>query len=325
MPAEQKENEIRLTRVYDAPVKTVWEAWTDPAQVAQWWGPRGFTLTTHSKDLRPGGHWAYTMHGPDGTDYPNTTLYHEVEPLAKLVYDHGGHQDRPPLFRVTVLFAERDGKTEMELRMAFPDAEAAKQSRKFIKQAGGDSTWDRLTEYLEKNASGREIFVINRVFEVSRETMFEMWIDPAHLSRWLPPVGFSMRIIRAETHEGGSSFYVMTSDNGQITMYGRIRYEEIAPPERIVSTQQFCDEHENVTRHPMAPDWPATIRRTVLFAEEGPERTRVSVLWEAADEAGAAEIDTFRSMKPGMTQGWTGSFDKLEAYLAGEGRVKIPA
>ena len=65
--------------------------WTDPEQVAQWWGPRGFTLTTHSKDIRPGGHWDYTMHGPDGVNYPNQTKYHEVEECSKLVYDHGGN------------------------------------------------------------------------------------------------------------------------------------------------------------------------------------------------------------------------------------------
>jgi uncharacterized protein YndB with AHSA1/START domain len=92
MTAEKKSNEINLTRLYDAPVKTVWEAWTDPTQVAQWWGPRGFTLTTHSKDLRVGGIWSYTMHGPDGVDYPNTTRYLEVEKYSRLVYDHGGYR-----------------------------------------------------------------------------------------------------------------------------------------------------------------------------------------------------------------------------------------
>ncbi|WP_374027683.1 SRPBCC domain-containing protein [Bdellovibrio bacteriovorus] len=96
MPAKSKSNEIKITRIYDAPVKTVWEAWTDPDQVAKWWGPRGFTLTTHSKDLRPGGSWVYTMHGPDGTDYENKTFYHEVEEYSRLVYDHGGGEDRPP-------------------------------------------------------------------------------------------------------------------------------------------------------------------------------------------------------------------------------------
>ena len=118
MPAKDKSNEIHITRVYDAPVEAVWDAWTDPEQVAQWWGPRGFTLTTHSKDLRPGGHWAYTMHGPDGTDYPNKTLYHEVEPGRKLVYDHGANDDRPPLFRVTVLFTRQGDKTKMDMTMA---------------------------------------------------------------------------------------------------------------------------------------------------------------------------------------------------------------
>src|SRR5689334_533389 len=129
MPAKNKSNEIEITRMYDAPVALVWDAWTDPEQVAQWWGPRGFTLTTHSKDLRPGGHWTYTMHGPDGVDYPNSTLYYEVEHHAKLVYDHGANDDRPALFRVTVLFSEVQGKTKMEMRMTFATPEAAEESR----------------------------------------------------------------------------------------------------------------------------------------------------------------------------------------------------
>ena len=54
-----KSNEIHITRVYDAPVRAVWDAWTDPEQVAQWWGPRGFTITTHGKDLRAGGFFLF--------------------------------------------------------------------------------------------------------------------------------------------------------------------------------------------------------------------------------------------------------------------------
>src|SRR4051812_48291579 len=118
MAAKKPSNEIKITRVYDAPVKTVWDAWTDPAQVGQWWGPRGFTLTTHSKDLRAGGTWRYTMHGPDGTDWPNVTKYLEVEKYSRMVYDHGVTDDRPPLFRVTVTFAETKGKTKMDMTMA---------------------------------------------------------------------------------------------------------------------------------------------------------------------------------------------------------------
>lgn len=90
MAARSKSHVISLTRVYDAPLQAVWEAWTRPEEVAQWWGPRGFTLTTHDHDLRTGGHWHYTMHGPDGTDYENTTQYLEVVPLQRMVYDTMG-------------------------------------------------------------------------------------------------------------------------------------------------------------------------------------------------------------------------------------------
>jgi uncharacterized protein YndB with AHSA1/START domain len=314
MTATNESREIRIVRTYDAPVQAVWDAWTDPAQVAQWWGPRGFTLTTHSKDLRPGGSWAYTMHGPDGTDYPNKTEYLEVEPLSRLVYDHGGNDDRPPMFRVTVLFAEVDGKTRMDMSMSLPSAEAAVQTRQFIKQAGGDATWDRLAEYLAKRLSDQERFVINRSFDAPLEVMFDMWTKPEHFARWLAPTGFDMRFIRADIRTGGSTLYCMTGPS--FSMYGRAHYEEIRSPDRLVYTQQFCDENENISRHPMAPTWPETMRTTVELTAEGPNRTRVTVTWEVVGEATPEEMAVFTSARAGMTQGWTGSFDKLEALLA---------
>ena len=313
MAAKNKLNEIKITRIYDAPVKLVWDAWTDPKQVAQWWGPRGFTLTTHSKDLKVGGHWHYTMHGPDGVDYPSKTIYHEVEKYSRLVYDHGGYDDRAPLFRVTVQFTELQGKTKMDMSMALPTPEAAEETRKFIKKAGGDSTWDRLSEYLEKESSGKEKFVINRSFGVSINTMFEMWTNPKHFSQWLPPTGFTMEFIRSEIKPGGTSFYWMT--DGKIKMYGRTHYLEISRPHQVVYTQQFCDEKENITRHPLASTWPETMLTTVTLSEEAPEQTRVTISWEAYGHVTREELETFIKARSGMTQGWTGSFDKLEDYL----------
>lgn len=311
---ENRANEISITRIYDAPVQAVWDAWTDPEQVAQWWGPRGFTLTTHGKDLRPGGSWRYTMHGPDGTDYPNRTQYLEVEPCAKLVYDHGANDEQPALFRVTVRFSETDGKTRMEMRMALASPEAAEATRQFIRQAGGDATWDRLAEYLEKARSGKELFVINRSFDTPVATMFQMWTDPRHFSRWLAPTGFAMRFIRADIRPGGSTFYCM--GNGEITMYGQAEYLDIVEPGRVVYTQRFCDEHEQIARHPMAPVWPESMLTTVELTEEAPGRTRVTVSWEAYGAVTAEELAVFANARASMTQGWTGSFDKLETYLS---------
>jgi len=315
--ASKKSNEIQITRVYDAPVKAVWEAWTDPQQAAKWWGPRGFTITTHSKDLRPGGHWRYTMHGPDGTDYPNKTHYLEVEKEAKLVYDHGGNDERPPMFRVTVLFSESRGKTTMDMRMTMPTAEAAVETRALIKKAGGNSTWDRLAEYLDKEATGKEEFVIARSFDVGIEKMFEMWTKPEHFSKWLPPVGMTMEFIEADIREGGRGFYKMTG-NG-MTMWGKVHYLKIEKPQLIVYTQEFSDEHGNMSRHPKLPTWPERMLTTVTLTPEGTgggEQTRVNVKWEPQGAVTAEELAVFVSIKAGMTQGWTGSFDKLEALVA---------
>jgi uncharacterized protein YndB with AHSA1/START domain len=314
MVTKNKSNVLKIIRVYDAPVKAVWEAWTNPKQVAQWWGPRGFTLTSHSKDLKVGGSWHYTMHGPDGVDYPNKTKYFEVEKYSRLVYDHGGNDDRPPLFRVTVQFSENKGKTKMEMSMVLPTPEAAEETRKFIKKAGGDSIWDRLAEYLAKESSGKEQFVINRTFDAPIDLMYEMWSNPKHFPQWLPPTGFIMRFIRADIQPGGSSFYYMT-DGGSMKMYGRTQYLELIRPNQIVYTQQFCDENEKISRHPLAPTWPETMLTTVTLSEEGPEKTRVTITWEVYGPSTRDELEAFVKEKGGMTLGWTGSFDKLEAYI----------
>ena len=313
MAAKARSNEIRITRVYDAPVRAVWDAWTDPEQVAKWWGPRGFTLTTHSKDLRPGGSWVYTMHGPDGTDYPNKTPYLEVEECAKLVYDHGGNDDRPPLFRVQVLFSENDGKTTMEMCMTMATPEAAEEIGKFIKKAGGNATWDRLAEYLEHESSGKDSFVINRSFDAPLETLFDMWTDPAHLAKWLAPAGFDMQFIHCDIRTGGRSFYSMSGHG--FTMFGRAEYLEIVKPHRIVYTQQFCDEQQNIACHPMAPTWPETLLTKIQLIAEGPDRTRVTVTSIPYGGVKVEELAAFVKERGGMTQGWTGSFDALETYL----------
>lgn len=315
MAASNKSNEIRISRVYDAPLKAVWDAWTDPKQVAQWWGPRGFTITTHSREFKPGGIWHYTMHGPDGVDYPNKTFYHEVVKYSRMVYDHGGYDDRPPLFRVTVQFAEVDGKTSLDMRMTLPTPEAAEQTRIFIKKAGGNATWDRLGEYLEKQSSGNEKFIINRSFAVPVEQLYEMWTNPNHLAKWLPPVGFTMQFIRSDIRQGGNCFFSMT--NGMdITFYVKSEYMKLEKPRELVYTQQFCAADGTVSRHPLAPVWPETLLFTVQLTAEEEQHSRATVTCEAYHAATLQEIQAFADARTSMTAGWTGSFDKLDEQLA---------
>ncbi len=318
MAARKKREEtehIDITRVYDAPVKAVWKAWTDPVETAKWWGPRGFTITHLSKDLRPGGHWSYIMHGPDGVDYPNRTIYYEVEENAKLVYDHGGSEDKPPLFRVTVTFSEAEGKTTMRMRMTFASVQVAIEMGKFIRQAGGNATWDRLDEYLGQTLAQEERFSINRSFDAPIDLLFRLWTDPKHVSKWLPPTGMSMDFLNADIRPGGSAMYVMFND--QFKMYGRAQYLEIDPPNRLVYTQEFCDEKGGMARHPMAPTWPETMLTVVQLHAEGPDQTRVQVTWRPYGKFTQEEVAMFVAARDGMTTGWTGSFDKLENLLEG--------
>ena len=313
MGSRSNSNEIRLTRVYDAPARVVWDAWTVLEQVEKWWGPRGFTLTTHKKDLRPGGTWRYTMHGPDGVDYPNIATYFVVEPCERLVYDHGATDTTPPLFRVNVTFTEANGKTTMEMCMTLATPEAARETAKFIKKAGGNATWDRLAEHLQEGTTGKANFVINRTFEAPIARVFEMWTNPEHLAKWLPPTGSTMRFLRPEIAVGKSALFAITGAHG--TMHVRAEYLVLEPPRRVVYVQQFVNEREEPAPAPGADCWPAMLLTTVHLTEEAADRTRVTVTTEPHGEATAAEVEAFVQERSGMTLGWTGSFDALEALL----------
>ena len=264
----------------------------------------GWNLEVH--DAWPGWHRLAEQHGVS-----------QVEKNKKLVYDHGGTDDKPPMFRVTVLFSESNGKTTMDMTMKLATPEAAEQTRQVIRKHNGNSTWDRLGEFLEKHSTGKEAFIINRTFDAPLELMFQMWTEEKHVARWTPPTGFEMRFIRCEIKPGGISFYVMTGPNN-MTMYGRANYLKIERPDLIVYTQQFCDENENLSRHPMAPTWPETMLTTVKLTSEGADQTRVTVTWEPYGKFTAEELETFVKARSGMTQGWTGSFEKLESYLVNQ-------
>ena len=313
-----KENEIHLVRFYNAPISSVWTAWTDPVQAAEWWGPRGFTITTHSKELRVGGQWHYTMHGPaiegkDSVDYPNIATYLGVEKEAKLVYDHGATETQPALFRVTVLFSQSGEKTKMDMTMALASKEAAEQTGQIIKNANGNSTWDRLGEYLEKQKSGKDIFVINRSFGAPIDVVFDAWSNPKKIAEWLSPTGTSMEYFEADIRAGGISTYKM--GNEQFTMYGRAAYINVEPPHNLVYTQQFTDKEGNVSRHPFAPIWPETMLTHVNFTALDDDTTLVSLTWEGTGNYTREELEFFINARAGMTMGWTGSFDKFDEFL----------
>ena len=146
------------TRVLDAPRAFVFAMFSDPEHLAQWWGPNGFSTTTHSHEFRAGGVWRFVMHGPDGRDYQNRITYGEIVPPERIVYSHGGGDDVEPVqFETTVTFEDLgDGKTRLTWHGRFPSAE---ERARVIKEYGADKglvqTMTRLADYAAALAAER--------------------------------------------------------------------------------------------------------------------------------------------------------------------------
>lgn len=148
-----KDREMNFTRFFNAPRTLVFELWTKAEHITKWWGPNGFTTTTHEMNVKPGGVWRFIMHGPDGVDYPNRIEYKEVIKPERLVFDHGSDDD-PKQFEVTVLFNERGNKTELNMRMVFRSRDERNMViEKFGAIEGNKQTMNRLAVYLETFAS----------------------------------------------------------------------------------------------------------------------------------------------------------------------------
>lgn len=144
------ENQVVYTRVFAAPRDLVFEAWTRPDHVRQWWGPRKYTMTVCEIDLRPGGADRFVQRGPDGNEYPFKGVYREIVPPERLVYtqifDFPGLSDHELL--VTVTFDERDGQTLLTGRLLFESVEdrvAAMETGMAHRMA---ETLDRFEEHL---------------------------------------------------------------------------------------------------------------------------------------------------------------------------------
>jgi uncharacterized protein YndB with AHSA1/START domain len=142
-----EEQELVLTRVFDAPRELVFKAWTDPKRVAQWWRPRGFTNPVCELDVRPGGAIRIHMRGPDGTVYPMTGVYQEVVEPERIVFTSAAlDAEGNALFELltTVTFAEQGGKTKQILRARVIKRTA--QAAQYLK--GMEAGWTQSLEYL---------------------------------------------------------------------------------------------------------------------------------------------------------------------------------
>jgi uncharacterized protein YndB with AHSA1/START domain len=143
------DREIISTRTYDASREAVFNAWLSPDAIGEWWGPTGFTTTTHEMNVTPGGTWRFIMHGPDGTDFPSKITFLEVVKPERIVYSHGGNGDNSVApFEVAVSFEDVGGKTKLTMKMIFSTADVRKEMEAYGVVEGNKQTLDRLAAYL---------------------------------------------------------------------------------------------------------------------------------------------------------------------------------
>lgn len=143
------EREIVMTRVFDAPRRLVWEAWTNPKHVPHWMlGPTGWTMPVCEIDLRPGGAWHFVWRKEDGEEMEMRGVYQEITPPERLVNTEAWGGDWPEILN-TLLLTEENGKTTMTSRMLFPSQEARDAALKTGMEDGASVSFDRLAEYLQ--------------------------------------------------------------------------------------------------------------------------------------------------------------------------------
>lgn len=158
------------------------------------------------------------------------------------------------------------------------------------------------------------VFTIQRRFAATIDRVFDAWADPAQMVAWSGPTGSQVTVLSGEIAPDATMHARQDGADGSV-MYTLVRYLEITRPTRLVYDQSFADEAGNVTKAPFFDHWPHVLRTDVSLAEDG-NGTRLTLSWTPVG-ATAEEEAQFASIMESMTGGWSGSFDKLDAFLAG--------
>jgi uncharacterized protein YndB with AHSA1/START domain len=145
---------LTFERVFDAPRELVFRAFTEPKRLAEWFGPKGWTLTECDVDLKPGGEWRYCMRGPNGETSRGKSVYREIKSPERLVYTDvftdEAYNEAPnmPHMLITVTFEDEGGKTRLRMRSDYGSLEELDQVMAMGMLQGMEETFERLDQHL---------------------------------------------------------------------------------------------------------------------------------------------------------------------------------
>ncbi len=298
------DREIVMSRVFDAPRRLVFEAYTSPQHVPNWLlGPEGWTMPVCEIDLSAGGKWRFMWRHPDGRELDMHGVYREIAPPDRVVFTESWGSERPETIN-TVTFSEADGKTTLTITVLCGSKEARDAMVKTGMTHGVSMSFDRLVTVLRRMISGvvvsthREL-VITRVFEAPREMVFKAWTDQDRLRQWWGPKNFTTPVCELDPRPGGAIKIHMRGPDGTIyQMLGFVR--EIVEPERLVLDSYTPDAEGN----PLFK-----VMNTVTFEERG-GKTKLTVHANVTMATPAAA-----PAMAGMEQGWSETVDRLGSFV----------
>jgi uncharacterized protein YndB with AHSA1/START domain len=288
--------ELLISRLIAASPEQVWEVWTKPEHIKHWWGPTGFTNTIYTMDVQPGGVWEFVMHGPDGRDYKNKSVFAEVVKYKRLVFDHVSG----PIFRATVTFEAQGDKTLITWRMVF---ETVAQFEQVVKQFKADEGQRQNIEKLEaylKSPAITHTLTLKRILPYPVETVYKAWTEPEQLANWWGPLDFTNPVCQWEAKPGGKIYIDMLAGDGTHYPMDGV-FTTVTENSKLIFT---CGPVEKDGSHPFE------VENNISFI---PINGTTEVVLVA----------TISKIKPaatpylkGMEEGWSQSLDKLKDHFA---------
>ena len=291
------DTEIAMTRDFDAPRALVWEMFTKPEHLKQWWGC-GFQENTKIEiDLRVGGKYRYEGKTPDGNIVPFCGEYKEIDAPNRIVFteifDVDMAREHPSL--VTTTFTEKDGKTTMHLVAKYD----SKATRDIVLGTGMEHGAAASYDEIERMLGALEHVTITREFAAPRSLVWQAWTDSAQFAKWFGPRGMEVPRAELDVRVGGTLRYEMRAPNGH-TMANVGTFTEVVPQQRLAYTERYEDKGQVMFEN----------LNTITFAErDGKTVLTLDVRLLRAAEGMPKKLDR-------AAQGWTQALDKLAELLA---------
>jgi len=164
-------------------------------------------------------------------------------------------------------------------------------------------------------------FVISHRFAAPPQRVFQAWTDAAQLQQWFGPAGCSVPVCQLDLRAGGQCHYALQLPDGQ-RMWGLWRYLAVDAPHRIELVQQFSNADGGLGVHPFSPHWPRWTHSVTTLEADG-DGTLMHIHCQPY-QASDMERQTFDGARAGMAQGWAGTLQQLEAFLARPSAASAP-